>query len=90
MELKEAINIINNFRTWYMGGDISNDVLQEIYKAIDTVLEELNNRIPRKYIENILENLNEGQYILNKNGEISGKRYEYMAIDYLQKLLNKE
>lgn len=47
MELKEAINIINNFRTWYMGGDISNDVLQEIYKSIDTVLnrlEDLENR----------------------------------------------
>lgn len=55
MELKEAINIINNFRTWYMGGDISNDVLQEIYKSIDTVLEELNNRIPIKEIQEILD-----------------------------------
>ena len=59
MELKKAINIINNFRTWYMGGDISNDVLQEIYKAIDTVLEELNNRIPIKKIKKVLEELDE-------------------------------
>lgn len=88
MELKESIDYLKNCLDdkW----DFKNATREKDKQAIDTVLEELNNRIPRKYIENILENLNEGQYILNKNGEISGKRYEYMAIDYLQKLLNKE
>lgn len=87
MELKEAKNILEE-RKFLLINSSMPDI--SLITAIDTVLEELNNRIPREYIENILENLNEGQYILNENGEISGRRYEYMAIHYLQKLLNKE
>ena len=86
MELKEAIEHLKDQCKFGLSRLFTeNDIL-----AIDTVLEELNNRIPREYIENILENLSEGEYILNENGEISGRRYENRAIHYLQKLLNKE
>ena len=94
MELNEAINIINNFRTWYMGGDISNDVLQEIYKSIDTVLEELNNRIPRKDIEDKIEETQQEIEVIKKQKDNikNGMKILFREgyIENLEEILNKE
>lgn len=61
MELKEAIEIlkkINNITILYGGKTmLSTALLSDTQQAIDTVLKELNNRIPRKDIEDKIEEL---------------------------------
>lgn len=51
MELKEAIERLKNTDIYNLGHDDRFEELGLYENAIDTVLDELNNRIPRKDIE---------------------------------------
>ena len=74
MNIEEAKNIIKNFRTFYMGGDIPDDTLQKIYEAIDTILNELDNRIPTEKVNEIIDDYEnqlaeKNNYIFNLESE---------------------
>ena len=86
MVLEEAKNIIKNFRTFYMGGDIPNDTLQGIYEAIDTVLKELDNRISIGEIEKILEATKQ---LREKEIKELGMSLRGSAVDILENILKK-
>ena len=92
MELKQAIEKLNNFKNYVNCGLLSNALLSDTQQAIDTVLKELDNRIPRKDIEDklnrakeVLENTNNDDFCNTQNIII-----QKIIINYLEEILNKE
>lgn len=73
MELKEAIEKCEKAVKVLTGNDTGIRLdFEGTASAIDTVLEELNNRIPREIVENKLKELEEEDYILSsRESEIS-------------------
>lgn len=97
MELKEAIQELE-----MLARSIKTDLEEEaednykIAKAISTVLEELNNRIPRKKVEKLLEEIRKEYFdqINGKDRSLTTKNiltHQYNAMEtVLEELLNKE
>ena len=107
MELKEAIEVVRNIDTTDI--HCKNCVLEEKDKcitdlfgyscqriAINTVLEELNNRIPRKKVEELLEEIRKEYFdqINGKDRSLTTKNiltHQYNAMEtVLEEILNKE
>ena len=84
MKLKEELQrLIDDYFFWKGN---STFIKREHYKqVIIKTLEELNNRIPRKDIEDLKEKIH---WELDKNGITRG--YQIIIDGYFNKLLNKE
>lgn len=83
MELKEAIEMVSEACYHYDGELYENCNYSE---AFDTVLEELNNRIPRKDIEEIY---NELKKVYEDELNRLGMTMKGSALDVLEYILNK-
>ena len=99
MELKEAIEILGAFKLANIIEMITVEEFEDVKTAIDTVLEELNNRIPKKIIEDKtfgLKNKNKSTATVIReldNLGLSVEVYnaEHNIINIIEKeLLNKE
>ena len=90
MELKKAVEVLNklefeDYEYTYNGLYHNIDTIL-IKQAIDTVLEELNNRIPRKDIEDIY---NELKKVYEDELNKLGMTMKGSALDVLEYILNK-
>lgn len=94
MEIKEAIEKLNNFKNYVNCGLLSNALLSDTQQAINTVLEELNNRIPREKVETIKQELEEKNLEIDfewDSEDVKIAKYEDKAkLDLCKELLNKE
>lgn len=85
MELKEAIEILGAFKLVNIIEILTQGEFENVKTAIDTVLKELDNRIPVKKVEQLINKIkNETWYIE------SGTEAKQACIEELESLLNKE
>lgn len=94
MELKEAVERLKNTDIYNLGHNDRFEELRLYENAIDTVLDELNNRISKDKIENKIKELKEKlENVRNKEDRIRNGVallvLEY-CIDSMNELLNKE
>ena len=86
MEILEAIEKLNNFKNYVNCGLLSNALLSDTQQAIDTILNELDNRIPIKDIEDIY---NELKKVYEDELNRLGMTMKGSALDVLEYILNK-
>ena len=95
MEIKKAVHLVKIIRLKQATNDYIK-IDKEDAEAIDTILEELDNRIPRKKVEELLEEIRKEYFDLinGKDKSLTTKNiitHQYNAMEtVLEELLNKE
>lgn len=93
MELKKAIEILGTFKLADIIEIITQEEFEDVKTSIDKVLEELNNRIPKKIIEDKIEKVRCETTWNYNDWKYDEKVYnaEHNIINIIEKeLLNKE
>lgn len=94
MELKEAIEILGAFKLVNIIEILTQGEFEDVKTAIDTVLEELENRIPKEILEEYLTQAEERYKTYKKASEenegCKGGMWRYLGqVDLLKRILGK-